>query len=139
MTKMSTDPATSDTESDDQELFNPGPQNDESYSSSEESERKLEPLLSVASRLLNSSPPASPNMLNTSEEIPENIEEVEKFKSDILQISEMFDIIQRRELYNDPDYKEYFESLNSFDKILKNFVFGMKDTLHTSQSEDSEE
>lgn len=78
-------------------------------------------------------------MLNTSEEIPENIEEVEKFKSDILQISEMFDIIQRRELYNDPDYKEYFESLNSFDKILKNFVFGMKDTLHTSQSEDSEE
>ncbi|KGQ89957.1 hypothetical protein MG5_01537 [Candida albicans P57072] len=131
---MSVDPTTSNNQTNNQELSNLSLQIDETSSSNVE--RKKRPL-----NLIPSSPPESPNardstsdnMIYIGEEFTEHLEQSEEMEDCFQSINEIFEIIQQREVYDNPEFEVVAKRLTLLRIEIENLVYSERNSTNPSQ------
>lgn len=131
---MSVDPTTSNNQTNNQELSNLSLQIDETSSSNVE--RKKTPLNLIPSlppELPNARDSTSDNMIYIGEEFTEHLEQLEEMEDCFQLINEIFEIIQQREVYDNPEFEVVAKRLTLLRIEIENLVYSERNSTNPSQ------
>lgn len=131
---MSVDPTTSSNQTNNQELSNLSLQIDETSSSNvERKKRPLNLIPSLPPELPNARDSTSDNMIYIGEEFTEHLEQLEEMEDCFQLINEIFEIIQQREVYDNPEFEVVAKRLTLLRIEIENLVYSERNSTNPSQ------
>lgn len=134
ITRMSVDPTTSNNQTNNQELSNLSLQIDETSSSNvERKKRPLNLIPSLPPELPNARDSTSDNMIYIGEEFTEHLEQLEEMEDCFQLINEIFEIIQQREVYDNPEFEVVAKRLTLLRIEIENLVYSERNSTNPNQ------